>query len=164
LVSRITTLINEYGKFGEILPEELDSDLTQRQLEEKKIELDKIFYEDIGAIKDMVKKTKMRIRFEDFETSDPYLIRKGFLHRNERLEGTQKVKYFLAHVYMGKSALTYLATNIINEIPLIRKHYSEYHSLAVDERKKRIAFIVFNTRLSRFYRICCKHSRYNTGV
>jgi len=108
MLSRISEVRTLYGKYSEILPDELN-DKVENDLKNGQDEMEKIFKEDIRFIDNMIKKSNGadRINLQDFKSSDLFLIRRGFLDRNEQLIGIQKTKFDIAHLFMCKSTLSY---------------------------------------------------------
>ena len=105
--SRIKELQSKYGKYSEVLPEELYELSVQDELANNKLELIKIFDEDINFFHNLIQISHKKIDLRQFENSDAYLIRRGFLQKNEHLTGIQYTKYFISHLFMCKSTLLF---------------------------------------------------------
>jgi hypothetical protein len=100
--SRIKELQSKYGKYSEVLPEELYELSVQDELANNKLELIKIFDEDINFFHNLIQKSHKKIDLRQFENSDAYLIRRGFLQ-----------KMNISQVYNTRNILylTYLCAN-----------------------------------------------------
>jgi hypothetical protein len=150
MTSRISSLTGIYGKFTEILPEELLDDSVRGVLENAKLELQNIIQEDHKFIRNLIPKRGIGISLDDFEQSS-YVIRKAFLLRNERVERTPElIKFLLAHWRMCKEPLLFLSNNMLEILPIVKKCFEDYNKLPIQQRAKRIAFINLTRRYQEF--------------
>lgn len=137
--SKIKELQPKYRKYSEVLPEELHDQSVKDELSNNKLELIKIFDEDINFFHNLIQKSRERIDLRQFENSDAYLIRRGFLQRDEHLTGIQHVKYFVSHLFMCKSTLLFLADKLLDTLSIFNEYFSK--STSTSQRDKRIVFI-----------------------
>jgi hypothetical protein len=137
--SRIKDLQSKYRKYSELLPQELYDLSLYDELANNKLELISIFNEDINFLRNLIQKSHKRIDLRQFENSEAYLIRRGFLQKNEYLTGIQNTKYLISHLFMCKSTLLFLADKLLDTLPIFNEYFLK--SKSSSGRDKRIAFM-----------------------
>lgn len=141
--TNIVQLKNTYGRYTEVLPEELSLTAIEEDLKACEKALIPIFDKDHTAIEAMLKNAKISINLKDFDNPS-IAIRKAFPLRNENVvRSSEKIKFLLGHVSSCKHVLLTLAERIKGELEETRTNYSNYQSQPITSREKRVAFINF---------------------
>jgi hypothetical protein len=139
--SKIVNLKETYGKFTELLPEELVSDMIEKELRSNNSKLIQIFEEDLGFVKELLAKHNINIPFEKFPNY-VYTIRKAFFLEKEQIKRTNElIKRMLAQWWICKEVLSYLSKYITKELLSVKQYFNDYTGYQLEASKKRVAFI-----------------------
>jgi hypothetical protein len=124
----------------EILPEELN-DNTVHELNNARTQLNGILTEDGNSLNALLIENKLNLSLADFENLQ-HTIRNAYLLRSEQFNrNSEKIKYLLGQWTMSKDVLTYLADQMIEILPIVRRQYNNYISYSPQQREKRTEFI-----------------------
>ena len=82
VTSRIATIRNSYGRFTDLLPEQMNDNIA-RELNDARAQLIDVLTEDGNTLDNLLSQNNSRFSVADFE-SPPLTIRRAFLMRNER--------------------------------------------------------------------------------
>jgi hypothetical protein len=140
MASGIASVRDSYGRFMEILPEELDDNLAQ-QLANARTHLNEIVTQDRDSVNKLLVDNNLNLSLSDFENPQ-HTIRNAFLLRNEQFNrNSETIKFFLGQWTMSKDVLTYLANEMMEIIPQVRRQFTDFKNLVPQRRERRMAFI-----------------------
>jgi hypothetical protein len=144
MTSRITRLHELYGKYNEILPEEIVDNSLTIELEGYKNLLEEIMKEDTQFIEDLIRQNGLRTLVDELPDQET-IIRWAFeLDDGGRMKkNTELIKLGLAQWLVCKETLTLLSQRIIDELPSVIDTYSSYKKETEITREKRMAYIRF---------------------
>ncbi len=126
VTSNIQQLIEKYGKFENILPEEL-SQVDFKELEILKCEVRRINEGDLVTIKQLSRGNNTIIDFDEFKKWD-YIIKMGFFRESDNVQ--QEIPWYFAHWYMSMVTLDMLANSIVE----VSSNLVEYYKLYMNPR------------------------------
>jgi hypothetical protein len=152
VTSRIATIRNSYGRFTDLLPEEMNDNIA-RELNDARAQLIDVLTEDGNTLDNLLSQNNSRFSVADFE-SPPLTIRRAFLMRKERFnQESERIQYFLGQWRMSRDVLDYLAGQMINLLPAVRAELNEFNTVANDaslssqrQRQRRVSSFVHMTR------------------
>jgi hypothetical protein len=156
MTSRIIDLHKLYGKYNEVLPEEIAGSRARgnsvvTELENHRGLLHEIIREDLQFIEDISKRNGLRSLIN--ELLDPEtIIRWAFELDDEGLakKKTELIKEGLAQWLVCKETLILLSQKISDELPHIIDTYGNYKRKPKTSRDKRIAYIGFTRYYQNF--------------
>ena len=133
MTSRIQELIPKYGKFEDLLPEELKK-IDFNQLKSFKDEFKVITHEELDAIKKLTNQNNVILDPEKFREPE-YVIRMGFYRENDTVQ--EAVHFCFSHWYMSMVTLDILTNAVIELSSVLINYYDEYtnEKTTVTERK-----------------------------
>jgi|SRR5215204_3384200 hypothetical protein len=156
MTSKIIGLHELYGKYNEILPEEIGGNRVRgnsvaTELENHKILLQEIVTEDLQFIEDISKRNGLRPLINELLEQET-IIRWAFELDDEGLvkKKTELIKEGLAKWLVCKETLILLSQKIIDELPRIIETYGDYKRKPKTSRDKRIAYINFTRYYQNF--------------
>lgn len=150
MVSRIISLHQVYGKYNEILPEEImDNANLGLELRTQSTLLGEIISDDTSFIERILRKTRLRSLLP--ELSSPEMIIKWALESDDKTRRrSELIKQGLAQWMICKDTLPLLSEKIIDELSLVINTYTDYRRHPLTSREKRIAFINFTRHYQNF--------------
>ena len=156
MTSRITCLHTLYGKYNEILPEELvenldDGNSIATELESYKTSLEEIIGEDLRFIENIARQCGLRSLIKELSQQER-VVRWAFELDDEDIVKKQGelVKERLAQWLVCKDTLILLSQKILEELPLVTKTYVDYKKGSLISREKRMAFMDFTLHYQNF--------------
>lgn len=151
MASRITSLHALYGKYNEILPEELQDNADNVALELKghAALLEEIIIYDTNSIEKTIRENRLRSPLPKLSGPET-IIRWALESDDKRRRKSELVKEGLAQWLICKDTLSFLSRKILDELPLVVNTYSDYGRHPLTSREKRIAFISFTRYYQNF--------------
>src|SRR5215204_440487 len=125
ITSRITTVRDSYGRFMDLLPEEMN-DNTVQELNNARTQLIEVLTEDGNTLDNLLAQTNFRFSVHDFEIAQ-FTIRRAFLMRNDQFhQESERIQYSLGQWAMSRDVLRHLAEQMIDLLPAIRAEFNEF--------------------------------------
>jgi hypothetical protein len=156
MTSRIICLNELYGKYNEILPEEIihnqiEGNSITTTLESHKRLLEEIIKEDMQFIEDLTLKNGLRPLINELLEQET-IIRWAFELDDEDLKRrkSELIKKSLAQWLVCKQTLILLSQKIIEELSFVIDTYNTYKKEPESTRERRIAYINFTRYYQNF--------------
>lgn len=124
MASKIQELIHKYGKFENLLPEELKK-IDFSELKRIKEEFKRIISEDLDTIRKLAKEYNVILDTDKFRNPD-YTIRMGFYRENDTIQ--EEVPFYFAHWYMSMVTLDMVTNAVIELSSILMNYYDLYTS------------------------------------
>jgi hypothetical protein len=151
LPSRITSLHVLYGKYNEILPEELLDNTNNVVLELRRHAtlLEEIIKEDTKFIEKIIQVSGLKSPLSELSCPE-MIIRWTFEPDDRSKRKSELLKESLAQWLICKYTLPLLSCKILDELPLVISTYVDYREQLLTSRNKRIAFVNFTRHYQNF--------------
>jgi hypothetical protein len=157
MTSRITSLHELYGKYNEILPEEITKSRNEgrsifNELENHKCLLHEILTEDVQFIEVITRQNGLRPLIKELPNRET-IIRWAFElddNQDHKKKKTELIKRSLAQWLVCKETLILLSQGIIDELAHVIDTYDTYKKEPESNREKRMAYISFTRYYQNF--------------
>jgi hypothetical protein len=108
--------IGSYGKFAELLPEEILGGTIENELAENKSVLREIFEKDLNFIKELLERNNLKFPFANF-SKPVHIIKNAFPSEKEQINRrSELIKRMLAQWWICRDTLAFLAEKILIEL------------------------------------------------
>lgn len=122
VTSKMQQLINKYGKFENLLPEDLKK-MDFNELKGFKDEFKLITFEDLDNVRKLAKENNVILQTEKFRNPD-YIIRMGFYHENDTIQ--EEAPFYFAHWFMSLVTLDMVTNAVIELSSSLMNYYDQY--------------------------------------
>ena len=147
MASKIQELIDKYGKFENLLPEELKK-IDFNELKSFKDEFKHMTSDYLDMIRKLAKENNVILDTRKFRNPD-YIIRMGFYREDDTTQ--ERVPFYFAHWYVSMVTLDILTNAVLELSSSLMNYYDHYTNDKSTVNEKKLNFNHFVRTWQDFY-------------